>query len=146
LMGGLFGQGKINIHGIEIPLLGYDWGGMITGPTRGDIYLLVGQIGNVKTMHYEYLNMANVPQANYPAASEVFMASDNGKFLHWTKFDETCVQRHMEIRPRIISWAPWTNARFQNVRCTTPLGDPLSGDPCETSFFPETSFSVAACE
>lgn len=144
LMGGMFGMGRIFLHGFEIPLLGYDWE-MINGPTRGDMYLLVGQVGNVKTMHYEYLNMSGVPSSGYPEAASKFMASDNGKFLHWAEYDHTCVRRWQEIRPRIISWAPWMNVRFQNVRCTSAL-DPLSPDPCETSFFPETSFSVAECE
>lgn len=143
LMGGMFGHGRIFLHGFEIPLLGYDWE-LITGPTRGDMYLLTGQIGNVKTMHYEYLNMDGVQRSGYPEASTRFMSSDGGKFLHWAKYDHTCVVNHQEIRPRIISWAPWANARFQNVRCTSPT-DPLSPDPCDTSFFPEKSFSVAEC-
>lgn len=144
LLGGMFGFGRIFLDGFEIPLIGYDWE-LITGPTRGDIYLLTGGVGNLKTLNYQYLNMNNVPTSGYPHAASDFMATDGGKFLHWANYDNTCVEQLLEIRPRILSYTPWANARFQNVVCNTPTG-PLSPDSCDTSFFPETSFSVAACE
>jgi len=140
LLGGRFGDGQITLDGFTIPLLGYDWE-LIQGPHCGDIYLLVGAVGNVKTLHGEYLNMNSVPAA-YPEAD--YSVSDGGRFLRWVQRDHTCVQQIAEIRPRILSWAPWTNVRFQDVCCDTPTG-PLSPDPCDTSFFPETSFSVAEC-
>jgi hypothetical protein len=140
LLGGRFGHGRIFLDGFEIPLLGYDWE-LIQGPHCGDIYLLTGSVGNVKTLNGEYLNMNTVPGA-YPEAD--YSVSDGGRFLRWVQRDHTCVQQIAELRPRMLSWAPWTNARFQDVCCDTPTG-PLSPDPCETSFFPETSFSVAEC-
>jgi len=140
LLGGRFGDGQITLDGFTIPLLGYDWE-LIQGPHCGDIYLLIGAVGNVKTMHGEYLNMNTVPAA-YPEAD--YSVSDGGRFLRWVQRDHTCVQQIAELRPRILSWAPWTNVRFQDVCCDTPTG-PLSPDPCDTSFFPETSFSVAEC-
>lgn len=140
LNGGMFGAGRIFLDGYEIPLLPYDWE-LINGPTTGDIYLLNGSLGNVKTMYYEHLDMATVAGS----FSELGMSSfESGRFLRWMQQDNTCYKQLLEIRPRILSWAPWLNARFQDVVCGTPTG-PLSPDPCETSFFPETSFSVAAC-
>lgn len=142
LLGGMFGDGQITLDNITIPLLGYNWG-LVNGPTTGDIYLLVGSIGTIKTMQYQHLNMNSVSQSGYVDADQ-FAPTDGGRFLHWNNTDHTCIQQIMEIRPRMLSWAPWTNARFQDVVCGTPLG-PLSPDPCDTSFFPETSFSVAEC-
>lgn len=140
LLGGMFGFGKIFLDQFEVPLVGYDWG-TIVGPSRGDIYLLTGQVGSIKTLNYQNLDMTTVPDA-YPEAD--YRYSDGGRFLHWVERDHTCVQQISEVRPRLLSWAPWSNARFQNVQCDTPTG-PLSADPCDTSFFPETSFSVAEC-
>jgi len=140
LLGGRFGHGRIFLDGFEVPLLGYDWE-LIQGPHCGDIYLLTGAVGAVKTLNGQYLNMNTVPSA-YPEAT--YSVSDGGRFLRWVQRDHTCVQQVAEIRPRVLSWAPWTNARFQDVCCDSPTG-PLSPDPCETSFFPETSFSVAEC-
>jgi len=140
LNGGMFGYGRIFLDGFEIPLIGYDWS-TISGPTTGDVYLLTGSVGSVKTIQYQYLNMSSVPGSGY---NTQHFASDGGRFLHWTQEDHTCVQQVMEMRPRMLAWAPWALARFQDVVCNTPTG-PLSADPCEGSFFPETSFSVASC-
>jgi hypothetical protein len=142
LLGGMFGNGKIFLDSFEIPLLGYDWG-LINGPTTGDIYMLVGSVGTIKTMQYQHLNMNGVNDSGYVDADQ-FMATDGGRFLHWNDTDQTCIRQVQEIRPRMLSWAPWTNMRVQDVVCGTPTG-PLSPDPCDTSFFPETSFSVAEC-
>jgi hypothetical protein len=56
LMGGMFGDGRIFLDSFEIPLLSYDWE-LIKGPNRNDIYMLTGQIGNIKTIHGQYINM-----------------------------------------------------------------------------------------
>lgn len=139
LMGGTFGDGRIFLDGFEIPLLGWDWDGMINGPTTGDVYMLTGSIGNVKTMYYEYLDMRTAADLQGK-----LVPMETGRFLRWVESDETCYTQRLEIRPRIISWAPWANARFQDVVCTIPTG-PMSPDPTQTSYFPETSFSVAEC-
>jgi len=141
LNGGLFGYGRIFIDGFEIPLIGYDWE-MITNAagTQGDIYLLTGQVGNIQTLMGEYNNMNMVP-ASYPEAS--YFATDGGRLLGWIEEDETCVRQSHEMQPRIVSWAPFLNARFQNVLCNIP-GGPLSPDPL-SSFFIETSFNSAEC-
>lgn len=140
LLGGRFGSGQIQLDNTTIPLLEHDWE-LIKGPHCGDVYMLVGSVGNIKTISGQYLNMGTVPSA-YPEAS--YSVSDGGRFLRWVERDHTCVKQIAEIRPRLLMWAPWAQVRFQDVCCDAPLG-PLSPDPCETSFFPETSFSVAAC-
>lgn len=137
LLGGLFGYGRIYLDGFEIPLLGYDWG-TISGPTRGDIYFLTGAIGSVKLIQGQLLNMASAAQKE----SGKFAVTDGGRLLHWAESDHTCVQIFSEIRPRLVMWAPWAQARIQDVQCNQP-GGMFSADPTETSFFPETSFFSA---
>jgi hypothetical protein len=139
LMGGMFNFGKIYLDGFEIPLLGWDWDGMINGPTTGDIYMLTGQLGGVKLLYYEYLDMRTSETLNGK-----LKPIETGRFLQWLESDETCYSTRLEIKPRIVSWAPWTNARFQDVVCQVPTG-PMSPDPTQTSYFPESSFSVAEC-
>jgi len=140
LDGGMFGDGQISIDGFEIPLIRYDWE-LTKGPNRGDIYLLTGAVGNVKTLHGELLDMRAVP-ADYPKLTYAY--TDGGRLLTWEVQDHTCVKQVVEMRPRVIAWAPWTLARFHDVRCTVP-GGPKSPDPCEESFFPEECFCVAQC-
>lgn len=141
LNGGLFGFGRIFVDGFEIPLISYDWE-MIKNATGtvGDMYILTGQVGNIMTLMGEYNDMSAVPQG-YPEAS--YFSIDGGRMLGWIEEDETCVKQTMEMQPRIVSWTPFLNARFQNVRCTVP-GGALSPDPT-SSFFPESSFAPAAC-
>lgn len=140
LMGGMFGAGRIWLDGFEIPIIPYDWE-MINGPTRGDMYLLTGGIGNVRVFNGEYNNMTNVP-ANYP--EDAYWYTDGGRLLGWLDGQHTCQKQLLEMQPRLLCWAPWAQARFQNVACQTVL-DPLSPDPCDTSFFPMESWSVAEC-
>lgn len=138
LMGGLFGDGRIFLNGMEIPLLAYDFE-LQKGPTRSDVYFLTGSVGNVKLIEGEYNNLTPVP-----AKSTKFMTSDGGRFLHWEESDHTCVEQWVEIQPRIIAWAPWAQVRFQDVVCRQPGGH-IGGDPLDSSFFPESSFVVASC-
>ncbi len=140
LNGGMFGSGRIFLDSFEIPLVAYDWG-TINGPTTGDIYMLTGNIGNVKTLNGEYNDMNAVPRG-YPEGTH--FATDGGRLLGWLVQDHTCAQQILEMQPRLLSWAPWSNTRFQDVVCNQP-GGPMSPDPCDTSFFPMQSFSVAAC-
>ena len=140
--GGAFGYGYITIDGVTIPLIGYDWE-LIKGPTRGDIYLLTGSLGNTKLLYYEYQNTQRAV-ADMAGVSDKWRSFENGRFMTWVEDDETCYTRRVQIRPRMISWAPWTNIRFQDVVCNSPTG-PLSPDPTESSFYFEDSFSVAEC-
>lgn len=138
LNGGMFGAGRIYLHGFEIPILPYDWG-LINSATNFDAYLLTGQIGNVKLMNGQYNDMNFAAQAR----AGRFNATDGGRLLQYYQDDHTCDKIILEMQPRILSWAPWANARFQNVSCETSLG-PISADP-ENEFFPNSSFSIANC-
>lgn len=141
LLGGMYGDGRIFIDGYEIPLIAYDWE-LTQGPTTADIYLLTGKIGNMRLINGQLLDMRAVP-GGYPEAGYTY--TDGGRLLTWTERDHTCVQQIVEMRPRLLSWAPWANARFETVVCNQP-GGPMSPDPCEAaSYFPETSFTPASC-
>lgn len=147
LNGGLFGHGKIYLDGDEIPLLQYDWG-MINGPTRGDMYYLTGSIGNQRIWEGEHLNAQTVLDQlggvlGGGNAGDYF-ARDGGRVLGKIDTDELCRVVKLWMAPRLWCMAPWAQARFQNVACHTPTG-PLSPDPAQTSFYPETSFHQANC-
>lgn len=147
LNGGLFGNGRIFLDGHEIPLLQYDWS-MINGPTTGDMYYLTGSIGSQRVWEGEHLDaqvvMRELAAAGSDGNAQGFFSSDNGRVLGKVRTEGTCRTMDLWMRPRLWCFAPWAQVRFQDVRCATPTG-PLSPDPCETSFFPETSFSQAVC-
>ena len=138
LMGGTFGDGKIFLDSFEIPLLGYDWE-LINGPTTFDMYMLTGQVGGLRTLYYEYLD-----QRTSQTLGSKLNPVESGRFLQWVESDETCYVQRLEIKPRLISWTPWANVRFQDVTCQL-VTDPLTPDATETSFHIESSFSIAEC-
>jgi hypothetical protein len=138
LMGGMFGDGRIFLDSFEVPLLGYDWE-LINSPSVFDMYMLTGQVGNMNLLYYEYLD-----QRTAQSLGGKLQPVETGRFLRWVESDETCYTMRLEIKPRLISWAPWAQVRFQNVNCDL-VTTPLSPDPTETSFHPESSFSIAEC-
>jgi hypothetical protein len=140
LNGGMFGYGEIQLDGFRIPLIGYDWG-LQSGPTRGDIYMLTGSIGTTRLLNGQYLDMRGAPGA-WPEA--LFNVTDGGRVLQWAERQHTCMQRIVEMQPRILSWAPWAQARIEEVVCHG-IGLPIVADPENTSFFPEKSFIPASC-
>ena len=142
LLGGLFGYGAITLDGLTIPVIAYDWG-TIQGPTRGDIYLLTNKLGGQRLINGQYLDMRNVPRSGYPGVDK-FEYLDGGRLLTWSESDHTCIKQVLEMRPRLLSWAPWAQVRIEDVACSGP-GPVMSPDPCATSFFPETSFVAASC-
>lgn len=139
LAGGMFNAGKIFLDSFEVPILPYDWG-LLKGPARFDAYLLTSSVGNVKLMNAQYLDMSGVPEKT----GGQYNSTDGGRLLTWIDSDETCYGRAVEMRPRLLMWAPWAQTRLQNLRCAAPL-TPLSPDPTESSFFPETSLDPALC-
>ncbi len=142
LNGGMFGAGRIQLDGFEIPMLPYNWA-LVNSPTTFDAYLATVKVGNQRLIEGQFNDMRAIPNiTGLPGGVKV--ATDGGRLLTWLNADQTCMQHLVEMQPRILAWAPWSTARFQDVVCTTP-GGVLSPDPEETSFFPETSFEAAAC-
>lgn len=140
LNGGLFGNGRIFLDGFEIPLLIYNWE-TISGPTRGDMYLLTGKIGSTRLINGQYLDMR---QADNGLEGAELAALDGGRLLTGVERSYTCVQRWVEMAPRILAWAPWAQVRIEDVACASPAG-PISPDPCDSSYFVESSFTAASC-
>jgi hypothetical protein len=141
----LFGDGYITVDSFPIPILTYDWD-TITGPTRGDMYVLTGSVGNVRIWEGEHLDATRALErirTNLDSSMGYFTA-DGGRLLGKKRFDNECIQMSMWMHPRLFCYAPWAQVRFQDVRCTSAL-DPLSPDPAETSFYPESSFDAAEC-
>lgn len=142
LNGGMFGAGRIWLDGFEIPIVPYDWELIKTSETA-DIYFLTGSVGNIKLIQGQYLDMRPVPAAG--GVLGYYTATDGGRLLTWPEIDHTCIRLVEEMRPRLLMWAPWAECRFEDVKCQTP-GGPLSPDPCNQSFFGETSFTAPVCD
>jgi hypothetical protein len=140
LDGGPFGDGQITIDGFGIPLLAYEWG-TIDAQGDSDVYILTGQIGNVRLINGQYNDLSQAP-ATYPEAA--YSYTDGGRLLTWTEREKTCVYRETEMQPRLLMWAPWAEVRIEDVTCTM-LGQPISPDPW-SPYYPETSFSVPYCD
>jgi hypothetical protein len=136
----MFGFGYIRLDGMVIPLLAYDWE-LIKGPLTGDIYLLTGAWGGMRLWEGEHLSAA-AAVANF--GGNGYWMTDGGRMLWVAETQNECYKVKAWMHPRLFCKAPWAQVRFQSVRCATP-GGPLSPDPEETSFFPETSCSVATC-
>lgn len=129
LLGGKYGFGTITIDGIKIPLLPFDYG-TINGGDNFDAYLLVNKVGNIRLINGEFNDMTTA--ANAADISNKF-STDGGRFLFWQESDHTCVQRFLEMQPRLLFWAPWAQARISNISCTVP-GGIISGDPTSEYF------------
>lgn len=142
LLGGLYGYGKIEIDGIEIPLLVHDEG-LINGPTLNDIYLLTGSIGSVRLWEGEILDAARVAR-EMDLAGQGFFTTDAGRVLGRVDSENLCKTLKMWMAPRLFNRAPWAQVRFQDVKCVT-AGPKISSDVSETSFYPLTSFEPAVC-
>jgi hypothetical protein len=141
LNGGMFGAGSITLDGFQVPIIAYDWD-TIAGPTTGDIYFLTGQVGGIRLLEGQYLDMR--PAAAAVQASN-YAYTDGGRLLTWDVRDHTCVKRVVEFRPRLLCWAPWAQAVINNVKCTGP-GGIIVPDACDTSFFPDAgSVDPVAC-
>lgn len=141
LLGGMFGAGRIFLDGFEVPLITYDWE-TISGTNQGSMYLLVNQVGGVPLLRGQLNDMAPVVAGDRFGK---YATTDGGRVLLWEDTDNTCTRLSVEMRPRLLMWAPWAQTRIQNVEHVTLRG-PLSPDPNETSFFYETSFTPAACQ
>jgi len=145
LNGGLFGDGRIFLDGIEIPLMFYDWE-LIKGPNRGDIYLLTGAIGGMRIWEGEHLASSVVMRELAQAGNNThgFFTRDGNRVLGKIVTDNLCREVRLWMRLRLFCLAPWAQARIQDVRCVQPLG-PLSPDPDESSFYPQVSCPVDEC-
>lgn len=142
LIGGLYGYGKIEIDGIEIPLLVHDEG-MINGPTLNDIYLLVGSIGSVRLWEGEILSAQSAIDQLMDRGGD-FFSTDGGRVLGRVDSENLCRTLKLWMAPRLFNRAPWAQVRFQDVKCVN-AGPVISSDPSDTSFYPLTSFAPAVC-
>lgn len=140
LNGGMFGGGRIYLDHFEVPIMPYDWSMFSGGSRNADAYLLTNNVGGQKLIQGQYNDM-KLAASKRP---ELWDYTDGGRFLTWYNNDETCYERQVEFQPRLLAWAPWAQARFIDLNCSTP-GGPLSADPWDLSFYPECSFRDEAC-
>lgn len=139
LNGGLFGAGKITLDGDTIHLFPYDWE-TIHGSSRGDLYFLTLQAGSVRCWQGEHLSATEaIRQLGEGGSGQGYFTLDGGRILAKTNVDNLCRETNVWLAPRLYCRAPWLQARIMEVECS-PVLDPLSPDPLETSFYPVTSF------
>lgn len=142
----LFGYGYITLDGVTIPLLAHDWE-LINGPTTFDMYFLTGNMGGRPIWEGEFLS-ASSALANFGPNSSAnvgdYFTLDGGRMLGKYDTDMECYDMKLWHHPRLFCLAPWMQMRFQDVVCRGAT-DPLSPDPSQTSFYPETSFTAAVC-
>lgn len=137
LLGGRFGHGYITLDGDRIDLMAYDWETM-HGTQRGDIYFLTTNVGNVRLWQGEHLDGRVVLQ-ELQGGNQGYFVRDGGRILGKENVDNLCRQIFVWMRPRIMTRAPWLQARIMNVECG-PVLPVISPDPLESSFYPVTSF------
>jgi len=138
LNGGRFGGGWIQLDGQTIDLYPYDWE-TISGANRGDIYFLTLSVGDQQLWEGEHLDASSAAGRMNEKGHSQYFSTDGGRIIGTSEVDNLCIQTKIWIRPRLVNRAPWLQARIMNVECT-PILDPLSPDPVQTSFFPHTSF------
>lgn len=134
----LFGHGYITIDNVDIPLLAYDWE-LIKGPKTADIYFLTGAIGSTRIWEGEHLS-ADIAAQNY--GDQGYQSIDGGRILYLSETSNECVVTKLWMHPRLFCRAPWAQIKFQDVQIDVP-GGPMSADPLESSFYPNTSFTPA---
>ncbi len=136
----MFGAGFIRLDGQAIPIMPYDWE-LIKGPTTADIYLLTGAVGSNRIWEGEHLSAQEAARIRGGLG---YFTTDGGRVLGKYDVDNECEQLKLWMHPRLFCRAPWAQVRFQDVVCAG-VTDPMSPDPCDTSFYPETSFTAAEC-
>lgn len=140
LVGGQFGDGWIPVNGEPISFLVNDWipfqscvgGG--AGSFSSDIYILTRQLGNRVVLRGEYQSFeAAAAELARNFGSNLFRVTDGGRFLVYSKSDETCFNTCLLTRPGLYLSAPWVQARITDVCCTVNL-DPIGPD-VQTQYF-----------
>jgi len=109
-----------------------------TIPVKNDMYFLTGHVGDMELLTLEVLDMSQAPDV---AGLPQFSTLDGGRYLTWTNNDNTCITRNVELRPRLVNWAPWAQARIQNVTCSL-VGPAYSMDNTSLAF-PQKTFISA---
>lgn len=133
LVGGQNGDGYIVVAGHPISFLVNDWlpvescegGG--AGSYVSDVYILVRRIGPREVFYGVYHDMTSpVGIANGYGAK--FQATDGGRFVVYSDFDETCFKTCILVKPGLVCEAPWAQARIQNVCCSMVELAPVTPD------------------
>lgn len=138
LDGGLYGDGQlIGFDGRTIPIMAFDEG-LINEPAdpeedpdyTADILILTRTIGGQPVLRGQLKDLSNVPAL----ADDKYQTTDGGKLLMWHNLDNTCRQLHVEMQPRLVNRAPWSQIRIKNVKCNNALGH-ISSDYLSPLFY-----------
>lgn len=140
LVGGQYGDGFVSVNGVPISFLVNDWIPFSSCPGGGadsyvsDIYILTRQVGPRRVIFGEYQDLRVSANALNQAFGGGHQVTDGGRFLVYSRKDETCFNTCLLTRPGLVISAPWAQARITNVCCGVDALTPLSPDP-DSSYF-----------
>ncbi len=130
LAGGLFGFGRIFIDGLEIPLV------LAPDEMGNDVYVLTRKVGSYRTFYGEFQDMNAVTMAadTVPGLSNVYGATDGGRFLHYVTTQQTIQSQTVDFKPRLVCKAPYLCARIVGFQTAQP-GGVISGNIFHAGYF-----------
>lgn len=135
LVGGQYGDGFISVNGTPISFLVNDWIPFASCPGGGansyasDIYILTRQVGPRQVIFGEFQDLgAGAAELNRQFGGG-YRITDGGRFLVYSRQDETCFNTCLITRPGLVISAPWAQARIANVCCSVNSLTPLSPNP-----------------
>lgn len=135
LAGGAYGDGFINVNGINISFLVNDWIPFASCPSGGadsfvsDVYILTRQVGPRQVIFGEYQDMSQAASTLSRIFGGGYRVTDGGRFIVYGRADELCFNECIVTRPGLVVSAPWAQARIANVCCSVDAVTPLSPDP-----------------
>lgn len=111
---GQFGMGSIDIYGVTIDFLAWDFGLIDEANNTAEMFLLHPQIGNQRLIDAEFNDMRSVAQNSKQMYDDV---TDGGLLGWYSQVEHGCYQSHGSMYPRMCMPGPWAQTRFIGVPC-----------------------------
>jgi len=125
---GTYGDGYITVDGVDVDILTNDNIPLTSVAPYfcSDIYILTRRLGNIPVMFGQFQDMRLGDRALQNAMGTQgftkYITTDMGRFIHWVKTDNLCIQVCSAIKPALYLAAPWAQARIDNVCCQVQGG------------------------
>lgn len=131
LNGGPFGDGVLlNFDGMNIPIIGHDYG-LDNGDGTVDMLFLTRSIGGQPVLTGQLYDLS----PTVALRPDYYQMTDGNRMLFWMDVDNTCATTTGELDWRLKLRAPWAQIKIQNVAYSDPLGLNISSDPASATFF-----------
>lgn len=130
-----------HVDGVDIPWMKDPFMTSETGlafgdETCADLFLLTRRHGPMEVLFGEYQDMIKAPDQkmfNLPNPEAALFTTDGGRFLATVERIKWCYTASLLLKPRVITLAPWLNARLTDVCVRSPQHYP-SPVPTSTYF------------